>query len=138
MIRRAASRRLAREQGSTTATVIVFPVVLTLLMLVLQFALAYHGKEVLIAAAQDGTRAAQVAAGDRAAGEREAAAVVDESAASFVRNIDIDVAPSPDGRSVMTRVSGDVVRLLPIPGLRLHITGSASGPTEQFRPEALR
>jgi Flp pilus assembly protein TadG len=114
----------------------VFPVVLTLLMLVLQFALAYHGRAVLTAAAQDGNRAAQAAAGDEAAGEDEAAHVVAESAGSLVKDLHIDVDVSPDGREVTTNVSGDVVRLVPIPGLHLHVTASASGPTERFRPEA--
>jgi Flp pilus assembly protein TadG len=128
--------RLRSEQGSTTATVIVFPVLITLVMLVLQFALAYHGKAVLTAAAQDAARAAQVGGGDVGAGESEAALVVADNASSLVRDVDIDVVLSPDGREVTATVGGDVVRLLPIPGLRLHIEGSASGPTEEFRPEA--
>ena len=126
---------LRGERGSTTATVIVFPALLTLLMVVLQFALAFHGKAVLTAAAQDATRAAQLAGGDEAAGRTEAELVVAESGTTVIRDLDIDVTLSPDGREVTTTVAGTVMRLLPIPGLQLHIAGSASGPTEEFRAE---
>jgi Flp pilus assembly protein TadG len=126
------------ERGSTTATVLVFPVVLTLIMLVLQFALAFHGKQVVTAAAQDGNRAAQAAAGDTAVARRQAGEVISEDARSFVHAVDIDVALSPDGEEITTVVAGDVVRLLPIPGLHLHVTGRASGPVEEFRPEGPR
>jgi Flp pilus assembly protein TadG len=123
------------ERGSTTATVIVFPVVLALIMLVLQFALAFHGKQVLTAAAQDGNRAAQAAAGDAAVARTQARELVADDAQSFVHGVDVDVELSPDGQEITTVVAGDVVRLLPIPGLRLHVTGRASGPVEEFRPE---
>lgn len=132
---RASRPTLWDERGSTTATVIVFPVVLLLLMLVLQFALAFHAKAVVTAAAQDGNRAAQLAAGDQIAGEHEATAVVAESASSLLRDVRVDVDVAADGREVTTTVDGDVVRLLPIPGLRLQVQASASGPTETFRPE---
>ena len=36
---------------------------------------------------------------------------------------------------VTTRVTGRVISLVPIPGLRLRVTGTASGPVERFRPE---
>ena len=113
----------------------VFPLLLMMVMLVIQFALAFHSKAVLTAAAQDGTRAAQAAAGDIDAGAAEAAAVVAANAANLVDDLDIDVALSPDGDVVTTRVTARVVSLVPIPGLRMRITGSASGPVERFRAE---
>ena len=127
--------RVRGESGSVTAAVMVFPLLLMMVMLVIQFALAYHSKAVLTAAAQDGTRAAQAAAGDVDAGTAEAAAVVADSAGSLIDNLDIDVALSTDGDIVTTSVAGRVVSLVPIPGLRLRVTGTASGPVEQFRPE---
>jgi len=122
------------EDGSVTATVIVFPTLLLLVLLVVQFALAYHARNVVTAAAQDAARAAEHAQGDVTAGRQAGNAVIDDDARHLLDNVTVDVS-SPDGTTVAVTVAGDVATLMPIPGFHPHVTGHAGGPIEQFRPE---
>lgn len=128
----ARSARCDGARGSVTVTVTVFPVVILLVLLVFQLALAYYAKLVVVAAAQDGLRAAQVQQGDVAAGEKVAREVVAESSGNLLSALSVRVT---SGDPLTSRVTGDVAAIVPIPGLRLTVEGSAAGPVERFRPQ---
>ena len=123
-------RRLQAENGDVTTTVVLFPLVMLLLTVVIQFALAFHGRSVAIAAAQDAARAAQVETGSEALGRQRAERLTSVYAGGLLHGVTIDVDRSVDG--VSARVSAEVSSI--VPGLHLHVTGTAAGPIERFIP----
>lgn len=123
------------ESGSAaTELVIIMPAVMLLIMLVVQFALYYHGANVATAAAQDAVRAARVEAGSTGAGRNRADALLARSGSGTLQ--DAQVSVSRDGRHVHVEVTGEVASV--IPGVHLHVTRSADGPIEQFLPPEQR
>ncbi len=119
------------ESGSAaTELVIIMPAVMLLIMLVVQFALYYHGANVATAAAQDAVRAARVEAGSVGAGRNRADALLARSGRGTLEGAEVSV--SRDGRRVHVEVTGEVASV--IPGVHLHITRDADGPIEQFLP----
>jgi Flp pilus assembly protein TadG len=127
-------RRLRGEDGDVTATVILFPVVLLLVMLVVQFALAYHARSVVVGAAQDATRAAQAETGTEARGHAWAEDLTTVYAGGLLHHVAIDVDRGVT--QVTTRVSAEVASV--VPGVHLHVTGTAAGPVERFIPQDQR
>ena len=126
------SHRARADDGSVSVTVTVFPLVMLLILLVLQLALAYYGKLVVVAAAQDGLRAAQVQAGDAAEGEQVARDVVSSNTGTLLSGVSVRVT---GGEALTSRVTADVATIVPIPGMRFTVEGTAAGPVERFRPE---
>ena len=123
------------ESGSAaTELVIIMPAVMLLIMLVVQFALYYHGANVATAAAQDAVRAARVEAGSVGAGRNRADALLARSGGGTLEGAQVSV--SRDGRRVHVEVTGEVASV--IPGVHLHITRDADGPIEQFLPPEQR
>lgn len=123
------------ETGSAaTELVIIMPAVMLLIMLVVQFALYYHGANVATAAAQDAVRAARVEAGSVGAGRNRADALLARSGSGTLQGAQVSV--SRDGRRVHVEVTGEVASV--IPGVHLHITRDADGPIEQFLPPEQR
>jgi Flp pilus assembly protein TadG len=123
------------ESGSAaTELVIIMPAVMLLIMLVVQFALYYHGANVATAAAQDAVRAARVEAGSVGAGRNRADALLTRSGSGTLQGAQVSV--SRDGRRVHVEVTGEVASV--IPGVHLHITRDADGPIEQFLPPEQR
>lgn len=120
--------------GEVTTTTLVFPALLFVILVSVQFALAYHAKSVLTAAAQDGTRAAQAYGATPSEGQRVAADFVQQNGSRLVDGVAVDVAADAD--AVTVRVRGQVASV--VPGLRLTVEGRASGPVERFRSEAER
>jgi len=118
------------ESGSaTTQAVVVFPAVMLVVLLVLQFAVYQHASHVVTAAAQHGATATQ--------GERASATVGEQAAWSFLRQADSGLLVGPDvdvvrGANVShVVVSAHVVAL--VPGLSwLTVRGEADGPVERF------
>jgi len=123
------------ESGSAaTELVIIMPAVMLLIMLVVQFALYYHGANVATAAAQDAVRAARVEAGSVGAGRNRADALLARSGSGTLEGAQVSV--SRDGRRLHVEVTGEVASV--IPGVHLHITRDADGPIEQFLPPEQR
>ncbi len=123
------------ESGSAaTELVIIMPAVMLLIMLVVQFALYYHGANVATAAAQDAVRAARVEAGSVGAGRNRADALLARSGSGTLEGAEVSV--SRDGRRLHVEVTGEVASV--IPGVHLHITRDADGPIEQFLPPEQR
>ena len=121
---------LSDERGTaTTQLVLVFPAVFFMLMLVVQFALWYHGSHVATAAAQEGARAARVEGGTAAVGK--------QAAENFLSQVNTDVITAPvvtvdrDDERVRVAVRGSSIEV--VPGFRVAIRGSSVAPVERFR-----
>jgi Flp pilus assembly protein TadG len=127
---------MGRDESGSAATelVIIMPAVMLLIMLVVQFALYYHGANVATAAAQDAVRAARVEAGSIGAGRNRADALLARSGSGTLEGAQVVV--SRDGRRLHVEVTGEVASV--IPGVHLHITRDADGPIEQFLPPEQR
>ena len=122
------------ERGDVTTTTLVFPVVLFTILVVVQFALAYHAKSVATAAAQDAARLIQQEGGTTDSGAARAQAFLDEHGASILDDVSITV--DADADQVRVEVRGTVVDL--VPGVDLRVSGVADGPRERFRPDGER
>lgn len=114
-----------------TSTVLVFPVLLLVILMAVQFALAFHAKTVVTAAAQDAARTAQAQAGTSAQARTVGEAIVSNNASSLLH--DVNVVVRTDGDTVRVEVRGTVTAV--IPGMHLHVGGTADGPLERFRPQ---
>ena len=123
-----ASSHLRNENGETTAAAVVLvPLVLLMIFAVIQFAVGWHAKSALDAAAEDGLRAAQT---NLYADPIEAAKASAQMNARFVENLTVSATPPAPGRLTIT-VKGTVPG--PFPGTRWTIVARASGPLDRFR-----
>lgn len=125
--------RLRDERGMTTIQVaILFPVVLFWIMLIVQYGLWWHAKQVANAAAAEAVDAAQVSAGTARDGEDAAASYLAQSG-----NLDdITITVSREPTTVTVEVHGDAPRL--VPGIEWSVTARSSAPVERFIPESER
>ncbi len=126
-------RRLSDERGMTTIQVaILFPVVLFWIMLIVQYGLWWHAKQVANAAAAEAVDAAQVADGTARDGENAANSYL--SQAGNLDNITITVTREPT--TVIAEVHGDAPQL--VPGFAWSVTARSTAPVERFIPEPER
>ena len=125
--------RLRDERGMTTIQVaILFPVVLFWIMLIVQYGLWWHAKQVANAAAAEAVDAAQVSSGTARDGEDAAASYLAQSG-----NLDdITITVSREPTTVTVEVHGDAPRL--VPGIEWSVTARSSAPVERFIPESER
>jgi Flp pilus assembly protein TadG len=125
--------RLRDERGMTTIQVaILFPVVLFWIMLIVQYGLWWHAKQVANAAAAEAVDAAQVSAGTARDGEDAAASYLAQSG-----NLDdITITVSREPTTVTVEVHGDAPGL--VPGIEWSVTARSSAPVERFIPESER
>ena len=126
-------RRWRDERGMTTIQVaILFPVVLFWIMLIVQYGLWWHAKQVANAAAAEAVDAAQVSAGTARDGEDAAASYLAQSG-----NLDdITITVSREPTTVTVEVHGDAPGL--VPGIEWSVTARSSAPVERFIPESER
>lgn len=126
-------RRLRDERGMTTIQVaILFPAVLLWIMLIVQYGLWWHGKQVANAAAAEAVDAAQIAGGTAGDGEAAAASYLAQS--GNLDNVTITVNREPT--VVTVEVRGDAPQL--VPGISWSVTARSSAPVERFIPEPER
>ncbi|MFC4015664.1 TadE family protein [Nonomuraea purpurea] len=135
--------RGATSNGERGATVIelalLMPVILAVVLLIVQVALWFHGRQVAEAAAREGARVARAAPFD--SGDWEGLAST--KATDIVRAIGPQLLSGakattsekePDERFVT--VTGSAVQVIPLlPDLTFTITATAGGPVECFRPD---
>lgn len=121
----------SEERGSTTTTVLVMPVLMFMVLLVVQFAVAYHSQQVAIAAAEDGLRAAQAEGARPGVAAAEARASVARNGSTVLDDVAVFVSPGAD--RIRVEVSGAAPSLLF--GWRPRVSGAAQGPMERFRPQ---
>lgn len=111
---------------------ILFPIVLLWLMLIVQYGLWWHGKQVANAAAFEAVAAAQLPNGSGQAGDAAAHRFVGRS--GNLTNVTITVDRSPV--MVVAEVHGDAPRL--IPWFKWRVTARSEAPVERFIPEPER
>ena len=107
---------------------IVLPVMIVLTMLVVQYALVWHGRHVAEAAAQDGLRAATAYQSTPTAGQTAAAQYLAQVAPHLLQHP--NVTTSGTATTVTVTVHADVLSLLAFG--RFSVTEHAAGPREQF------
>jgi len=129
-------KRAARGEAgvSTLEAVLVFPALLLLLMLIIQFALWYHASDLATAAAQDGTRAARVEGATASDGAAEANQLLDQTGRSILQGRQVLVERTRDVTRVEVR--GTCIELVPF--LHLPVHAVAESPTERFRGRLAR
>jgi Flp pilus assembly protein TadG len=126
-------RRRHGDAGMTaTQVAVLFPVVLFWLMLIVQYGLWWHAKQVANAAAAEAVDAAQVQAGTAAEGEAAAASYLAQSGNLTSVTITVERGPAV----VAAEVQGDAPRL--VPGFAWAVTARSQAPVERFIPEPER
>ncbi len=112
--------------------VIVIPVVLVAVMLVVQFALGYHARQVLAGAAHDGAAAGARPTASPADGAALAGELIEGSAGQLLDTY--TVTASVSGDVVTVTATGRVVSLLPFFG-SMSVAASGSARLERFDPQ---
>lgn len=126
-------RSLEREDGSsTTELVLLMPVVLLLVMLVVQFGLWMHARQVVLSAAQEALSVAQQMSAASDAGKDRAEEFLAQ--AGGIR--DPAVVVSRDTTTATASVTG--VTPAVVPGLNLGVSAVVAGPLERFVAETDR
>lgn len=111
--------------------VLVFPIVMLMVLLAIQFAVWEHAVHVASAAAQEGARVARgtnAAPGD---GQARAQDFLGRLAPGIV--LAAQVQESGDADTARIEVSGSAPSI--VPGLSLPVNAVSTGPRERFRPE---
>lgn len=126
-------RRLHGERGMTAIQVaILFPAVLFWLMLIVQYGLWWHAKQVANAAAAEAVDAAQVSGGTESDGQGAAASYLAQSG-----NLDgVIISVSREPTVVTAEVHGNAPQL--VPGFSWSVTARSEAPVERFVPESER
>lgn len=123
-------RRARRdERGETmTQTVIVAPVLFTLIMTIIQFALVAHAQNVAEAAAAEGVAAARQFGASESAGSAKASDALASLGPKMLSERTVNVRRS--ATTVSVTVSGTALSL--VPGYHPRINQSSSGPVERY------
>lgn len=122
-------RELRGDRGAvSTQLVLVVPALLLLALLVVQFALVWHARHIAQYAAQRGLAAARVEDGTAADGQAQARQSLTELGSRVLTAPSVSVDRTATETAV--RVDGKVIPV--VPGLVLHASGTASGPTERI------
>ena len=128
-----AKRRTCADRGAATLELVVlFPVLMLLIFGVVQGALYFHGRNVALAAAEQGVRAG------RADGSSDPAAIAAAQARQFLLDTgeldnltELVISPAVDGEQVRVTVTARTLSLLPgVPGPQ--VSQSAAGSLERF------
>jgi Flp pilus assembly protein TadG len=126
-------RRLRDERGMTAIQVaILFPAVLFWIMLIVQYGLWWHAKQVANAAAAEAVDAAQLPTATARDGEDAASSFLAES--GNLQNVTVTVSRQPT--IVVVEVHGDAPQL--VPGFEWSVIARSSAPVERFIPEPER
>lgn len=117
---------------TTVQLTVLFPVVLFWLMLIVQFGLWWHAKQVVNGAAAEAVATARTPDGTDLAGEQAARDYLDG-----VGNLShVGVEVSRDGEIVIATVSAHAPRL--VPGFAWSVTAISESPVERFVPAGER
>lgn len=121
-------RRRADDGYTVLEAALVLPVMVFLTMLVIQYALLWHGRHVAEAAAREGLRASSAYRSTPSAGQAAAADYLRQVAPNLLQRP--SVTASGTAESVTVSVRADVLSLLGF--AQLSVTETATGPVEQF------
>ncbi|MFF1736870.1 TadE/TadG family type IV pilus assembly protein [Streptomyces sp. NPDC058247] len=122
------TKRPADRGAASTELVLVVPLLMTLLLLIVQFALAMHAQHIAQTAASRALAAARAQDSTAAAGNARAVATLRLLGGAVLKHPTVKVSRSTE--SVVTHVEGEVVAV--VPGLHLRVSGNAAGPTEKW------
>ena len=123
-------RRRTAEQGSAAVELVLLtPVLMVCVLVVVQFALWQHARHVLLAAAQEGARAARAQGASAQDGRVRAQDYIARIGPDLVSAPIVDVDRTVD--EVTVTIRGQAVNILP--GLALRVTATSAGPVERFR-----
>jgi Flp pilus assembly protein TadG len=126
-------RRCRGEAGLTaTQLAVVMPALLSWIMLIVQYGLWVHAKQVATAAAAEAVDVAQVPGNTTAAAEAAARSFLSQS--GNLAHISVDVTPTAD--LVRVRVRGQAPRL--VPGFAWSVAAVAQAPMERYIPQPER
>ncbi|WP_199565332.1 TadE family protein [Spongiactinospora rosea] len=118
------------DRGSATAElVVVFPFVMLLILLVIQFGMWQHAVHVTEVAAAEALAVARAHGGSAGAGRAEASSLLSRLGGSVLRSPRVSVSRTAEAARV--QVSGVAPAVVPF--LRLPATTVAYGPVERFR-----
>lgn len=115
---------------SLAQVVITAPALLFLLMLIVQFGLLFHARNIAEEAAQEGVAAARRFDGTTADAQASALQLLAAVGDGTLKDRDVDASRTNAVATVT--VTGKVVSV--VPGLALDVSESASGPVEQYVP----
>lgn len=122
--------RLDERGSATLEQVVLFPVVLLIIFGVVQGALYFHARNVALAAAQQGLRAAKAEDGSASAGGQAAAGFITKAGGSDVIT-NVHVVPSRSQFQAKVTVTGRPLSV--VPGLlNFTVSQTAAGPVERF------
>lgn len=128
------TRHPARRRGdrgmSVVEVAITMPALLLMIMIVVQFALWWHARHVVLAAAQEGARSARAYQSSAGAGQSRAEAYVQKLGGKMLTTH--SVAASRTAVVATVDVGGTVISI--VPGFSLTVHESSSGPVERFEP----
>lgn len=125
--------RLRGDAGMTTVQLaIIFPAVLLWLLLIVQYGLWWHAKQVANAAAAEAAATARVPTGTDTAAEQAAWGYLNES--GNLTNITVTI--DRDSNTVTVTVTGNAPRL--VPGFGWGVTATTRSPLEQLLEPADR
>lgn len=118
------------SRGSAAVELVLLtPLLMICVLVVVQFALWQHARQVLLAAAQEGARVARAQDGTAEEGRARAFDYIEQIGPDLVSSPAVDVERSLDIVSVQVR--GQAVNI--VPGLPLRVTATSAGPVERFR-----
>jgi Flp pilus assembly protein TadG len=121
--------RWSRDHGySLVETAIAWPVFFAVILLVVQFALLWHGRHVAEAAARDGLEAGRGLDASAASGQAAATGYLKDVAPRLLTGTRVEV--TRDATTVRVQVRAQVLHV--IPGWDLMVSETASGPVEKF------
>ncbi|MEU7488066.1 TadE/TadG family type IV pilus assembly protein [Streptomyces sp. NPDC042319] len=118
--------------AATTQLVIIVPTLLLLALLVVQFAVAWHAQHIAQYVAERALATARVEDGNAADGRARAQHSLTALGGRVLTARSVTVSRTATQASV--RVSGQTMAV--VPGLRLRVSGTASGPVERFTTPA--
>ena len=123
------------DRGSATVeAVIIVPVVVLLTMVVVQYVLVWHGRNVAQAAAQAAARSAAAYQSTAAAGRADGEAYLEQVAPNLLPGQSVQV--SRDGSAVEVTVTAEVLSVIPFGDFS--VTEHASAPVEVFTAPGVR
>ncbi|WP_307832396.1 pilus assembly protein [Planomonospora sp. ID91781] len=131
-----ARRGGGRERGATAVELaMIMPVVLVVILLVVQFALWFHGRQVADAAAREGARLARLDTDSwQQDAEARAAEVLRAVGPELLSGATATAWEEGDRRGV--EITATAVQVVPLlPSTTFTVTARFGGPVECFRPD---
>lgn len=126
------TRRFRNDRGEVIEAIVVLTTVLITTMLIVQFGLALHARQVMAGAAQDGAAAGAAADSSPGAGLAITDQLVNSTAGGLIDSYSSSV--SADGTQITVTVRGNAPKVFPLfPTFTLSASSSAT--IEEFRPQ---